>query len=204
MHFDFLIEDKSGKIMLEHLIPKIIDIQEHSFKVKPYEGIGRLPKNLATPKEIRHQALLNDLPRALKAYGKTHKGYGVDYPVCLFVICDLDARCQRKFREELSRILNQCSSPPRTQFCIAVEEGEAWLLGDVEAIMNAYPKAKSSIIKGYINDSICGTWEVLEKALGTKNKSEWAKNITPYMQVENNKSPSFQYFVSKVRDYSNE
>jgi hypothetical protein len=60
MHYEFLIEDKSGKIMLELLLPKIIT-NEHSFKVKAYEGIGRLPKGGLVAKELKHQALLNDL-----------------------------------------------------------------------------------------------------------------------------------------------
>lgn len=50
-------------------------------------------------------------------------------------------------------------------FCIAVEEMEAWLMGDREALLCAYPKAKESVLKEYKQDSICGTWEVLANAV---------------------------------------
>lgn len=33
MHFEILVEDMSGKIALDILIPKIIDIKENTFKV---------------------------------------------------------------------------------------------------------------------------------------------------------------------------
>ena len=40
MHFEILAEDASGKIMLEHLIPKIIDTDLHTYSIKPYKGCG--------------------------------------------------------------------------------------------------------------------------------------------------------------------
>lgn len=197
MHFHFLIEDKSGRIMLEHLIPKIID-DTHTFDVKAYEGIGRLPKQLSSADAIHHQALLNDLPRILKGYGRTHAQYPKSYQACVIVVCDLDDRCQRQFREELLNILAQCNPAPITQFCIAIEEGEAWLLGDIEAIRTAYPRVRVSILNQYTNDSICGTWELLKEAIGDGSKSDWAQKIAPNMRIDANQSPSFQYFVSKV------
>lgn len=144
MHYEFLIEDKSGKIMLELLLPKIIT-NEHSFKVKAYEGIGRLPKGGLVAKELKHQALLNDLPRIIKGYGKTYSGND-SYQACVVVVCDLDNRCLKEFRNELLNILQKCIPAPQTQFCFAVEEGEAWLLGDTEAIVEAYPKAKRHLL----------------------------------------------------------
>lgn len=98
-------------------------------------------------------------------------------------------------------------------FCIAVEEMEAWLLGDREALKTAYPKAKDGVLKSYSQDSICGTWELLAdtiysggyKALKKhpynvigKVKAEWTENIGKYMVPERNISPSFQYFYNEV------
>ena len=104
---------------------------------------------------------------------------------------------------------------PETYFCIAIEEGEAWLMGDISAIKLAYPKAKDSILNAYENDSICGTWERLADAIykggasalsskgshavGTE-KSLWAKQICPHMDVDRNKSPSFCAFRDKLRN----
>ncbi|MYA72303.1 hypothetical protein F4Y19_19930 [Candidatus Poribacteria bacterium] len=121
----------------------------------------------------------------------------------------------KTFRQELFRVLNACNPRPETRFCIAIEEGEAWLLGDILAIKAAYPKAKDNILNSYQNDSICGTWELLADAIfaGGSNalskrpwyvigreKSAWAQKITPYMNVNKNSSPSFCYFRDKIRE----
>ncbi len=53
----------------------------------------------------------------------------------------------------------------RTQFCLAIEEGEAWLLGDLDAVRTAYPGARKAVLDEDVSDSRCGTWEVLADAV---------------------------------------
>ena len=155
MHFEILVEDQSGKKALDILIPKIIG-NRHKFKVRPYQGIGHIPKNLTNPTHANTNLLLNQLPMQLRAYGKR---YANDFTKVVIVVCDLDNNCLKTFRQELFTVLNACNPRPETRFCIAIEEGEAWLLGDIPAIKVAYPKAKVNILNSYQNDSICGTWE---------------------------------------------
>ncbi len=215
MHFVFLVEDISGKKALELLVPKIIGKDTHTCEFRAYEGIGHLPKNLEQASKIKTHKLLNDLPKLLTGYGKTFAGYGKNYPAAVFVVCDLDDRTLSTFIYELNQILDTCSPQPTTRFCIAIEEGEAWLLGDIPAIKAAYPDAKESILLGYCNDSICGTWELLadavykggSKALTGRNykeiglaKSNWAESICPHMNVEANTSPSFRHFRTMLRE----
>ena len=69
MRFEVLVEDRSGRAMLEVLIPKIIGNQ-HKVRIRSYKGIGRIPKNLASGIEARNRLLLNNLPGELRAYGK--------------------------------------------------------------------------------------------------------------------------------------
>jgi len=45
MYFEFLIEDSSGKVLLDKIVPKIIGTK-HSFRVISYKGIGHVPKHL--------------------------------------------------------------------------------------------------------------------------------------------------------------
>lgn len=209
MHFEILVEDRSGKKALDVLIPKIIGAQD-TFKVRGYKGIGRIPKDLRPRTQANKRILLDQLPKLLRAYGQTF----ANYPAVLFVVCDLDDRCLKAFRRELLAVLHACNPKPDTRFCVAIEEGEAWLLGDIPAIKAAYPQARDSVLNGYVNDSICGTWELLadavfpggSKALAEKEwqsvgreKSVWATKISPLMDVENNASPSFQYFREKLR-----
>ena len=214
MHFEVLVEDQSGKKALDVLIPKIIG-EQHTFKVHSYEGIGHLPENINKASNAKHRHLLNQLPKLLRGYGKTFSGYPDSYPAAVVLVCDLDDKCLKALRRELFDVLNSCKPQPETRFCIAIEEGEAWFLGDLVAIKAAYPKAKDDVLNGYINDSICGTWELLANAIypggsnGLKNKgwqeigrqkSIWSEKITPHMTVENNVSPSFCYFRGKVRE----
>ena len=211
MHFEILVEDQSGKKVLDILIPKIISNQ-HKFKIRPYQGVGHIPKNLTNPTNANTNLLLNQLPMQLRAYGKS---YANDPTKVVIVVCDLDNNCLKTFRQELFKVLNSCNPKPETRFCIAIEEGEAWLLGDIPAIKAAYPKAKDNILNGYQNDSICGTWELLTDAIFTggsnalgkrpwyvigKEKSAWAEKIASYMNVNKNASPSFRYFRDKIRE----
>lgn len=214
MHFEILVEDQSGKTMLDILVLKIIGAQ-HTFKVYAYKGVGHIHKNLKSSTDARKRLLLDQLPKLLRGYGKTFAGYPPDYPAAVIVVCDLDDKCLKVFRQELFAVLNACAPKPETRFCIAIEEGEAWLLGDIPAIKEAYPNARDNVLSSYENDSICGTWELLADAVfsgganGLKNKggqtvgrgkSVWAEKITPHMNVDDNASPSFRYFREKVRN----
>lgn len=113
----------------------------------------------------------------------------------------------------MNEILEKCNPKPETRFCFAIEEGEAWLLGDIHAVVTAYPAAKTQVIEKYVNDSICNTWETLADAVfpggafalrekGMQSvgaeKSRWAAMIAPHMDVEKNASPSFAYFRAKI------
>jgi len=192
MHFEILVEDASGEKFLNTIVPKIIG-NTHTFNIVSYKGLG---------------GLLKSLPSLLKSYGRAWQGY----EATVIVICDLDKKCLKQFRQDLFGILNACQPKPETRFCIATEEGEAWLLGDIPAIKKAYPHAKSAVLNTYKNDSTCGTWEKLADALykgGAQSlklqnpgaeKCVWAEKITPFMNINNNLSPSFNYFVKKLQE----
>ena len=151
--------------------------------VRFYQGIGHIPKNLTNPINANTNLLLNQLPMQLRAYGKS---YANDPTKVVIVVCDLDNNCLKTFRQELFRVLNSCNPRPETRFCIAIEEGEAWLLGDIPAIKAAYPKAKDKILNGYQNDSICGTWELLADAIFTGGSNALGKK--PWYVIGEEKS----------------
>ena len=166
MHFEILVEDPSGKNALDILMPKILGNQ-HSFRVINYRGDGGIPKNLRSWTDASKRILLNQLPKLLRGYGRTFAGYPPNYSAAVIVVCDLDDRCLKTFRQDLFAVLNACNPKPETRFCVAVEEGEAWLLGDISALKAAYPRAKEDVLHGYQNDAICGTWELLADAVFT-------------------------------------
>lgn len=204
--------------MLEILMQRIVNNPNVTYSIHKYKGIGHLPKNITDHRNAGSKALLNNLPKLLNGLGKTFQAYGKDYPALVFVIMDLDKNDFSNFRNQLLEVLDACDTKPETNFCIAIEEGEAWLLGDINAITKAYPNAKQSILNSYVNDSICGTWELLADAihpLGSSGlklagaqasgtaKYEWAENITPHINFDNNLSPSFNYFYSKMNEVIN-
>ena len=214
MHFVILVEDQSGEKALRILMPKIIGDQ-HTFCFHFYKGIGNIPPNLKSKTDVSRRILLDQIPRLLRGFGKTFANYPPNYPAVVILVCDLDDRCLKTFRQELLTVLDACNPRPETRFCIAIEEGEAWLLGDIPAIKQAYPNAKGTILNSYQNDAICGTWELLADAIFSggsnalkkkawyvigREKSAWAENITPYMNVNQNVSPSFCYFRDKIRE----
>jgi hypothetical protein len=216
MHFEILVEDQSGKMALDILIPKIIG-DKHSFRVLPYKGIGRIPINLNPKTDANKRILLDQLPRVLSGFGSAHKVYPTSERPIVLVVCDLDDKCLKQFRRELLDILKCCKPEPLAHFCIAVEEGEAWLLGDIKAVKSAYSRAKNHVLEAYRADSINGTWERLADAvypggslklirkgwhaIGSE-KSDWARNIAAKMDIDRNTSPSFCYFRDILRELS--
>ena len=210
MHLEILVEDQSGSIALKSILEKLLGSNgtAHSWTIHPYKGIGRLPKNLFGVTNPVNRLLLDQLPNLLRAYGKS-----LPDSSAVVVVVDLDDRDCPTFKQELIDVLNACDPRPKTLFRIAIEESEAWLLGDRAALKAAYPNAKDAVLDSYAQDSICGTWEVLADAVGPigsrrlkrsgplagKAKCEWARNIGPHLNVNLNQSTSFQVFRDGVR-----
>ena len=209
MHFEVLAEDASGGKALEIVMQKILGA-EHSWKIHPYRGLGRIPRDLQGVTDPRKRLLLDRLPQILRGYGRS-----LDDASSVLVVVDLDDKDCMAFKRDLLDVLNACYPRPRTLFRIAIEESEAWLLGDRPAVKAAYPDAKDLVLDSYVQDSICGTWEVLADAvhsggaaplkkagypeLGTA-KYEWAERIARHMDIDRNRSKSFQVFRDGVRN----
>jgi len=208
MHFEFLIEDQSSAKAMGILIPKFLG-ENNTYNIHSYKGIGRIPKGLHPKTDANKRILLDQLPRLLSGYGR------VPYIEYLIIICDLDDENENQFLSELNVVLNACNPKPDAYFCFAIEEFEAWYLGDLVAVRKAYPKAKDSILSRYKNDEICGTWELLadavceggsdalikngKQAIG-KQKSIWAEVISPHMNIDVNISPSFKNMLKQIRE----
>lgn len=213
MHFQFLIEDQSSEKLIDLIMKKVISensTAEISYNCKGFKGIGGFTQK-NTVKETKTGKLLNDLTTYLKGFDKSLS----NIDSAIFIILDNDDRDVDVFRQELEAIAQKSMITIDYVFCIAIEEVEAWLLGDENAIRRAYPKAKLSVLHTYIQDSICGTWETLANVIypggiskmkktcvsymeiGAK-KAEWAYNIGKFIDLEHNNSPSFKFFISEL------
>ncbi|MHB1200891.1 MAG: DUF4276 family protein [Polaromonas sp.] len=205
MHIEFLVEDSSGGMLIAQLLPQILGEQgaPHTWRLKAYKGIGRIPQGLTPKADPAKRMLLDQLPRLLQGYGKTP---GIDAVV---VVVDTDQRNCQEFLQELKSVAERCNPAPRTLFRLAIEEMEAWYLGDRAALLKAYPRAKRDVLDRYVQDSACGTWELLADAVHAGGvaaikkvgwpqsgniKHEWAEKIGPFMRINQNASPSFGKF----------
>ena len=210
MHVEVLVEDSSGEVLLQCLLPQLLAVssEPHTWRLHSYRAIGRVPRNLSGKLDPAKRILLDRLPRLLRGYGKT-PGYDA-----VVVVLDADRRDCRAFLDELNKLARECGTAPPTLFRLAIEEVEAWYLGDRMALLKAYPRAKSDVLNGYVQDSVCDTWERLADAvypggstaikkagwpLPGQIKHEWAKRIGPLMNVDRNASASFGKFRDGLR-----
>jgi len=205
MHIEVLVEDSSGGKLLAQLLPQILGEygDPHTWRLKAYKGIGRIPHGLTAKADPAKRILLDQLPRLLQGYGKTT---GIDAVV---VVLDTDRRDCKAFLQELKSLADNCNPAPHTLFRLAIEEIEAWYLGDRAALLSAFPRAKCDVLDRYVQDSVCGTWELLADAIHVGGaaaikkagwplpgqlKHAWAEKIVPFMDLHQNASPSFGKF----------
>lgn len=211
MHFQYLVEDQSGAALIRILMQKIVELYPNAtYDCKGFRGIGGFTRK-NTIKETKTGKLLNDLATYLRGFDRSLQSF----PSVIIVVLDSDDHDVQQFRSELEAVAMQNMIKIDHVFCLAVEEIEAWLLGDRHALLSAYPHAKMHVLNTYVQDSICGTWEVLADAVypgGTsklsrehasfieigKLKAEWAQNIGIHMDLKSNESPSFNDFIHEI------
>lgn len=193
-HLEILTEEPSAEAALRLLLPKIIG-------------------DRATWKIITHQGkydLLRQLPSRLKAYQKSIKA---NERIVVLLDKDKDDCLNLKRQIETTALqvgLATKSVPQSKNFHlvsrIAIEEIEAWFLGDEKAVCTSYPALQSfpTKLKRRDPDSIANSSETLEKLLKNAGyrsiggKIEVAKKIAQNMTPTANRSKSFNVFVEGV------
>lgn len=201
MHFFLFVEEPSAEAALENILPRLLG-EAHTYQILTHGGKDDLLKKLATKL------------RSYRAYITTMD--------CRFiVIIDRDSEDCVALKNRLEVIASEAGIVTKTQATngvfhlinrIAIEELEAWFLGDFSAINAAYPRVNRNLanqntyrdpdnIKG-------GTWEALERVLmragyyaGGLPKVEAARTISQYMDIENNRSDSFNQLVAGIRSF---
>jgi hypothetical protein len=70
----------------------------------------------------------------------------------------------------------------------------------MKALKAAFPDFDSRLAKGYVPDSICGTWELFGRVVGDGggNKVAWAEAMSKVLSVRpaESRSPSFKALCS--------
>jgi len=195
MHLEFLLEEPSAEVFLDAFLPRVLPANVtrrlHSFRGK--------------------HDLLRKLPERLKAY---QRWIPPDWRLVILIDRDSADCVQLKQQMEISARNAGLKTKSARSRCgqfrvvnrIAVEELEAWFLGDFVALRTVYPRVPESISKKprfRDPDAIPGgTWEALERVLqaagyfkGGLSKIEVARTIAPYIDPLRNRSKSFQCFI---------
>ena len=194
MQIEFLVEEISAKAAPDQLLPRLLP--GHSCRVRVFEGWQDLLGQLKTVLQGYHRRIFREGETALR----------------VVVLLDGDGICERR-KAALEAKAAEVGLPTKTSAGpgqvfyvlnrVAVQELEAWWLGDREAIIAAYPRVKPAHFKGTDrtpdaplkpNDVL---WEVLKKGryfLTGKRKTQWATDISQYIYPARNTSPSFRCF----------
>jgi hypothetical protein len=195
MKVHVLVEGPSEEAALRPWLVRFLP--GHRFQIIRHRGKGRLPGDPLCSVDPKRQGLLDQLPAKLRAYGQT-LNTSTDR---VLVLVDVDNDNCKDLLGRLRRVVGSCDPRPEVLFRLAIEEFEAFYLGDADAIRSAFPRANLRLLKNYKQDSICGTWEVFQKVVGARSESKvaWADAMgahlgTSYRGRGANQSLSFRKF----------
>jgi len=176
MRLVFMVEEPSMKELLSILLPQILPSGIESLII-PHRGKGDLQKSI--PRKLRAWTFAED--RFIIVHDKDNRD-------CIQLKAELRSLCDGYGREYLIRIV-----------CC---ELESWYFGDLKAVSNAYGKDYTDLIarKKYREpDKLENAKEVFRKLIVTYQPISGARKIGEYMDVDNNKSHSFNVFVNGVK-----
>ena len=174
----FLLEERSTKEMLNTLLPKIIPSDKFSFLCIPHEGKSNLKKSI---------------PVKLRAWREPN--------VKFIIICDKDSSDCKVLKNEINKLVNS-TKYSNTLIRIICTELESWYLGDLNAVSKAFSIDLTKKINKpiYQNpDVLSNAKQELRRLVPLYQPISGSKYISKYMDINKNKSKSFQVFISGVR-----
>ncbi len=191
------VEEDSMEAALEHLLPKLLgDIE---FQIIRFQCKDDLLKN--APARLKgYAAWLPENWRILVLVDR-------DDDDCLVLKAEMENMAAAAGLLTKTAVRHgQCFQVVNR---IAIEELEAWFIGDWLAVQTAYPRVPATLPQkaGFRDpDAVAGgTWEALERVLKKAGyfgaglrKVELARAVAPQMELSRNQSRSFQAFASAV------
>lgn len=205
MRIHILVEGPSEEALLSRWLPRFQP--NHKHRIYTHQGKGRLSLDPTHTPALGQRGLLDQLPAKLRAWGREFNS-ATDR---VLVLVDADNEDPGELHRRISSLHQQLNPRPDAEVSVAVEETEAFYLGDSRAIRRAFPTFKKSAYQTYAQDSICGTWEVFQAVIGatTVDKVAWARKMaeelgTDFEGANANRSPSFQNFCRTLRRLAGE
>jgi hypothetical protein len=198
MHIEFLVEESSAEVVLQNMVPRILDAGV-TYSIHPHQG---------------KPDLLKKLPDRLRGYSRWIPD---DWRIVVLLDADeVDCHNLKAKLEDIASdagLTSKSAVAPGSRFQVlnrlAVKELEAWFFGDVAAIHTAFPRIPLTLGSKarYRNpDAIPGkTREVLQKMLQKHGYSVGmspiavSRAISRYMDPRSNRSKSFQVFATGLQ-----
>lgn len=196
IRLEVLVEEPSAEEALRLILPGLLEGRA-SFKLINMRNKGRL---------------LRELPARLRGYER-QIAKGEDLRIVVLVDRDKDDCSQLKKRmEAMAREagLATKSNPTKDGSFwvvnrIAVEELEAWFIGDTKALRKAFSKLPARFPSSFSHPDNGGSWERLYRFLkqhgiykSSYPKIEAARKISLHIDPLRNNSLSFRHFCSGV------
>jgi hypothetical protein len=194
MTIHILVEGPSERAFFDRWLPR--RLPDQYVRVHPHQGKGALPKALNAQPDARARGLLDQLPAKLRGLSQDPKVDGI------LILVDADDDVVEVLAKDIVAVAELCAPKLPVKVGIAVEEMEAFYLGDLRAIERAYPEADLVAARAYRPDSICGTWELFGQIVGDGggNKVAWAEAMGPHVTISpsQSRSPSFRKVVREI------
>jgi len=170
---------------LNHIIPKLIQ-NDIVFRINPHQG-----------KEDLRKAINGTVPTLSKNLNSR-----------ILVLIDQDcSNCMELKKELFDLMTKKCFSPFLVR--IVCHKLENWLLGDLKAIEKAFPRFHSSLFQNkktfrsvdQIKEPHLKMLRIIPEMEKKKflPKIETAEKIAIHLDIEQNRSKSFQQFIDGIR-----
>lgn len=180
---EILVEEPSMAELLHFILPSALPsgwvLNENVF-VRKHQGKSDLRKSI---------------PIKLKSFSYWRE------PVGFLIMQDQDSNDCKQLKREIQDL---CSGYQHIPILIRIvcREMEAWYLGNMDAIQEAYPTFNAGAFKKkakFRNPDICNAKDELKKILPHYQEISSARKIGPYIQSENNVSGSFHQFLAGLQ-----
>jgi hypothetical protein len=181
-----LTEEPSIKNIFEKVLPQILP-QNVTFRILVHQG-----------KHDLENALTYKIASLSRIEGAK-----------ILITIDQDTNDCKQLKQKLTDIVNKnCICDYKIR--IVCKELESWLLGDLLAIEQAFPRFKSVSLKGRAQirdvDKIKGKPSdfLLRNIPEYKDREKlpklvFSKKIAPFMDINNNTSPSFNHTINAIK-----
>ena len=185
---EILVEEPSIAEVLKVILPKVLPegwaLNENCF-VRPHEGKRDL--QLSIPHKI-------------------HVASKRDFTTGFIVMQDQDNNDCHILKNLLVGICEDAQKDGNIvpfKVRIVCHELESWYLGDLDALEQVFPRFHAAAFRGKKKfrqpDDCANPKQELKKIVGNYSQIAIAREIANHMDIEGNKSTSFQSFISSVR-----